>query len=256
MPIKKHDFIEIEYTGKLKDGPIFDTTDEKTAKDNNIHDPKMVYKPGKVCIGENQIPPGLEEFLEGKEINKEYTVELKPEQAFGKKDAKKIKLIPLSTFKKQEVMPQQGLQVNIDDKLGTILRVSGGRVLVDFNHPLSGKELSYNIKPIRIITDMKEKIEAFMEMSLNLPNMKVEVKDNKAIIAMPLELPEPAQEPIKKKLIELTQIKEVEFKAPEPPKKPEPKASQTPEPEKKSEEKKPEPKKEEPQPETKTTSQD
>jgi len=226
MPIKKHDFVEIEYTGKLKDGTVFDTTDEKIAKENNIHDPKAEYKPTVICIGEQQIPEGLDDFLQGKEPNQEYTVELLPEKAFGRKNAQKIKLIPLNTFKKQEIMPQPGLQVNIDNEMGTILRVSGGRVLVDFNHPLAGKEVVYTVKPLRIITDTKEKIEAFMKTSLNLPGIKTEIKDSKAVITMPLELPPQAQEPIKKKLIELAQIKEVEFKSPP---KTEPKKQKTPE---------------------------
>ena len=42
VKIKNNDFIEIEYTGKVKDGPIFDTTDEKIAKDNNIYNEKIL----------------------------------------------------------------------------------------------------------------------------------------------------------------------------------------------------------------------
>ena len=59
-------------------------------------------------------------------------------------------------------------------------------------------------------------------MSFNLPDIKVEVKENKAEITLPIELPPPAQEPIKKKIMELTKVKEIEFKKPET-KKPEPK---------------------------------
>lgn len=226
MPIKKHDFVELEFTGRLKDGPVFDTTSEKIARENNAFDAKMEYKPAIIAVGENQVPPGLDEFLEGKELNKEYTVELKPEQAFGKKDAKKIKLIPLSAFKKQDIMPQPRLQVNIDNELGTILRVSGGRVLVDFNHPFSGQEITYIVKPLKIITDTKEKIEAFLKMGFNIPNTKVEVKENKATITMPVDFPPPVLEAFKKKLVELTQVKEIEFKKAEI-KKPAPKKETT-----------------------------
>ncbi len=212
MPIKKHDFVELEFTGRLKDGPVFDTTDEKIAKENNAYNSQMEYKPAIIAVGENQVPPGLDEFLEGKELNKEYKVELKPEKAFGKKNAQKIKLVPLSAFKKQDIVPQPRLQVNIDNELGTILRVSGGRVLVDFNHPFSGQEITYTVKPLRIITDIKEKIQAFLKMGFNIPNTQVEVKENKAIITMPVDFPPPVLDAFKKKLIELTKVKEVEFK--------------------------------------------
>lgn len=227
MTVKKHDFIELEYTGKFKDGTVFDTTDKKIAEQNNIFDPKMKYKPGTICVGEQQIPEGLDEFLEGKELNKEYTVEIPTTKAFGKKSAQLIKLVPLKQFIKQEIMPQPGLQVNIDDQIATILRVSGGRVLVDFNHPFSGKDVIYNLKIIKKIEDTKEKVQAFMKMSFNLPGTEVNVKENKAEITLPIELPPPAQEPIKKKIIELTQVKEVEFKKAEVKKKTEPKTPES-----------------------------
>ena len=237
MTIKKHDFIELEYTGKFKDGQVFDTTDKKIAEQNKIYDSQMEYKPGIICVGEEQIPQGLDEFLEGKELNKEYTVEIPTVKAFGKKNAQLIKLVPLKQFIKQEIMPQPGLQINIDNQIATVLRVSGGRVLVDFNHPFSGKDVIYNIKILKKIEDTKEKIQSYLKMVFNLPDIGVEVKESKAEITLPIELPEPAQEPIKKKLIELTQVKEIEFK--------------------KSEAKKETPKKAEPKPkETKATSQD
>ena len=214
MTIKKHDFVELEYTGRLKEGPVFDTTSEKIAKENNIHNPQLEYKPGIICVGEEQVPKGLDEFLVGKELNKEYTVDLKPENAFGKKDAKKIKLVPLKAFKDQEIMPQPGLQVNIDNELGAVLRVSGGRVLVDFNHPFSGREVTYTFKPLRIVADSREKIDSYLKMGFNLPGIKVEVRENKAVITMPVEFPPPILESVKKKLVELTKVKDIEFKKP------------------------------------------
>ena len=59
----------------------------------------MKYGPIIVCLGEGQLLKGLEKELEGKEIGKEYTIELTPENALGKKDAKLIRLIPVSVFK-------------------------------------------------------------------------------------------------------------------------------------------------------------
>lgn len=211
MPIKKRDFIEIDYTGRFKDNTVFDTTIKKIAEEGKIYDPKMEYKPGLICVGEQNLPPGLDKFLEGKELNKEYHVDLKPEEAFGRKNAQLIKLVPLRAFAKEEIMPQPGLQVNIDNELGTILRVSGGRVLVDFNHPFASKEVIYQIKVLRIVTDVKEKIDAYLKLAFNLPGIKTEVKENKAAITMPIELPEPVQEPIKKKITELTGVKEIAF---------------------------------------------
>ncbi|MBW2965790.1 peptidylprolyl isomerase [Candidatus Woesearchaeota archaeon] len=213
MPIiKKRDFVEVEYTGKTKeDNIIFDTTDEKTAKENNFHSQGMEYGPVAVCVGEGQILKGLDEEVEGKEIGKEYTIELSPEKAFGKKDVKLIKMIPISAFKKQNIEPQPGLQVNIDGVLGLIRRVGGGRCLVDFNHPLSGKEVVYTLKINKIVTDDKEKIKSYLKLALHL-KAEVEIKENTAEIKIKKEIPKEIQENISKKLVELvTSIKKINF---------------------------------------------
>ena len=63
MSLKKHDFVEIEYTGWLEDGTLFDTTDEKTAKDNNLARENSVFGPVVVCLGEEHILKGMEEKI-------------------------------------------------------------------------------------------------------------------------------------------------------------------------------------------------
>ena len=144
--VSKKDFIEIEYTGKLKeDNIVFDTTDEKVAKENNL-ETHSGYEPVIICVGQEQLLKGIDKNLEGKDIGKEYDIEIKPEDAFGNKNAKLIQLIPTAKFKKQNIQPMPGIQLNIDGMVGTIKTVSGGRTLVDFNHPLAGKELLYKIK--------------------------------------------------------------------------------------------------------------
>jgi len=141
MAIKQKDFIEIDYTGKVKeDNVIFDTTDEKAAKENDIHNEEMTYGPVIICVGEKHVIKGLDDWIAGKEIG-EYDVDLKPEDAFGKKDAKLLKLIPTNVFLKQQISPMPGLQVNMDGVVGTIRSVSGGRIFVDFNHPLDRKSV-------------------------------------------------------------------------------------------------------------------
>jgi len=215
MPtIKKKDFIEVEYTGKTKEeNIIFDTTDEKTAKEADIHAEGMNYGPVIICLGEQQLIQGLEEELEGKETEKEYTIELSPEKGFGKKDAKLIRMIPFSTFKKQQIMPQPGMQINIDGVIGTIKTAAGGRCLVDFNHPLSGRELIYTIKVNRLITDDKEKIKAYISLSLNLKDITVNLKENKAEIITKKAVPREISEKITEKLKELIpSVKEFELK--------------------------------------------
>ena len=211
MAVKKDDFIEIEYTGRLKeDKAVFDTTVEQTAKDEGVHNPNAAYGPVIICLGEGQIVPGLDEALQGKEIGK-HTVELPPEKAFGKKSAKLIQMVPLMKFTQHDIKPFPGLQVNMDDAVGTVKTVSGGRVLVDFNHPLSGKELIYEIEIKRVVTDKKEQLDSLFKLLLGIQDAKIEIKDNKARVELKAQLPPPIVEELKKKIKALVKVDDVEF---------------------------------------------
>lgn len=197
--IKKQDFVEIEYTGKIKeDNIIFDTNQEKVAKDNGLYDENTDYSPSVICVGENSILKGLEEQLIGKEIGKEYTFEVSSENAFGKKDAKLIQLVPTSKFRQQKIQPVPGLQLNIEGVFGIVKTVSGGRCLVDFNHPLSGKDLIYNVKINRIVDDDKEKVNSLVKGYLHIKDAEIEVKEGAANIRSKHEIPAQIQEEFKK----------------------------------------------------------
>jgi FKBP-type peptidyl-prolyl cis-trans isomerase 2 len=210
MTIKKGDFIELEYKGMIKDSNIvFDTTDEKTAKYHNIFTERMKYGPLIACIGETQLLKGLDKFIEGKEIG-EFKVNILPEDGFGKKSAKLLRLIPLKVFHQQNINPFPGLDVNIDGMNGIVRSVSGGRIIVDFNHPLSGRELLYEVKINRIVTDTKEKLLSLLKLELNLTDTEVTISDDKAIIHS--ELPKEIADMIKERITKLIpEIKSVEF---------------------------------------------
>jgi FKBP-type peptidyl-prolyl cis-trans isomerase 2 len=214
MPtMKKNDFIELEYTGRLKEGNVvFDTTDEKTAKEHELYNENMSYGHVVVCLGQEQILKGLEEELEGKETGKEYTIELAPEKAFGKKNAKLIRMIPYRVFKKQGIEPQPGLQVNVDGMLGLVKTATGGRCLVDFNNPLSGREVVYTVKVNRIVTDDSEKIISFLKLSLGLKEADVALAEGKAEVKLKKEIPKEIQDQIKEKLLPLVpKVKDLKF---------------------------------------------
>jgi len=153
MPIKKHDYIEIEYTGKVKDtGLVFDTTVESVAKAHDLFKEKITYKPIIVCIGKQHLLKGLDEQIIGKEPGS-YTIEVKDVDAFGKKDPNLLKLIPLKVFAKENIRPFVGLDLNIDGQYGIVRSVNAGRIIVDFNHPLSSRDLTYEIEIKRLVTD-------------------------------------------------------------------------------------------------------
>ncbi len=178
VKLKNNDFIEIDFTARIKEGLLFDTTMESEAKKEGIikEGEQRDFKPVKICLGQNMILPGIDKALIDKEDEKEYKIELKPEEAFGKRNPRYIKILSLSSFLKKGMMPQPNSFININDILAKVVSVSGGRVVVDFNNPLSDKEVVYKIKINKIISDEKEKIETLAKFYFG----KYEIKENNA----------------------------------------------------------------------------
>ena len=210
MKLKKHDFIEIEYTGKLEDGTVFDTTDEKVAKDAGIHRDNATFGPSIICLGENHVLKGIEDTIIDNEPGK-FDVNLTPEQAFGKKNTKLLKLLPMKVFRKENITPFPGLEVNVDNKYGIVRTVSGGRIIVDFNHPLAGRKLKYDVKVNKIIKDTLEKAKSIFKNELNIVDSKLELIDKKLIIDE--NIPKDVLDGIEKRVLELVpEIKGVALK--------------------------------------------
>ena len=210
--VSKKDFVEIEYTGRIKENNlVFDTTSEKVAKENKLN-ANSNYGPVIICIGEQQILSGLDKHIEGRESGKEYEIEIKPQDAFGSKDAKLIQLVPTAKFKQQNIQPMPGMQLNIDGVVGTVKTVSGGRTLVDFNHPLAGKGLLYKVKINRKITDDNEKLLGYLKLTLGISDVKSEISEGKAKITLKSKIPKEVQEMLNEKIIGLIpSIKSTEF---------------------------------------------
>ncbi|MBD3319172.1 peptidylprolyl isomerase [Candidatus Woesearchaeota archaeon] len=202
MAIQEKDFVELTYTGTLTEtGQVFDTTDKNIAEEHHLHSKNAQYGPVTICIGQGQMLKGLEAELIGKELG-EYTIKLPTEKAFGKKNAKLVVMIPTSKFTAQKIKPVPGLQVNIDGAVGTIKMVSGGRTIVDFNHPLAGKDVTYKVNVTRLLTDDKEKTEAVLQGFFGL-DVTVEKKDDKFHVTFPQAIPEQLHKVLKEKVKEL-----------------------------------------------------
>jgi len=207
MLTKKNDFIELEFTAKTKTGEIFDTTNFDEAKNSGMVDDsyKEKFKPIKICIGQAQVLEALDKQLEGKETGKEYEIEVSAKDGYGKRDAKMIRTVPLTAF---EQMPQKGMFVNVNGMVAKVISVTGGRVLIDLNHPLAGKDTVYKFKILRIIESKEEKSQIFIE-SLGFKKESYSLQESKAIIKE--KIPEKIQEEIKKRAKEVLSL-EVEFK--------------------------------------------
>lgn len=189
--MKEGDFIRIDYVGKISEsGEIFDLTKESIAKEKDIYNPNLSYKPIPIIVGANFVVKGLERKLKEMKVGERKKITVKPEEAFGKRSPKLIRLMPLSEFKRQKTDPYPGMIVTINNIHGRVFSVTGGRVRVDFNHPLSGKTLEYDVEIKAKITSKIGKIKAILEfflkagedLDVSFKNEIVEIKTRKGDI--------------------------------------------------------------------------
>jgi peptidylprolyl isomerase len=255
MTLQKGDFILINYTAKVKEtNEVFDTTIEETAKKEHLHKEGEVHEPKLVVIGEGWVLKELDENLTTMKLNKATSVEIPPEKAFGPRDPEKIKRVPLKQLLAKDVHnPTIGMRIEYGGKNATIRSIGAGRVLLDFNLPLAGKTLVYEVTVNKKLETNEEKIAALIHRRIPVveaEKFKFAVQEKTLTIDMPedtfyIEGVQIAKRGIamdvQKFLPEMTEIKFVEsFRSePKPEITPEPKTEPKPEP---KPEKKPKPK--------------
>lgn len=184
MTVKNGDFIRIDYTESVE-GQVIATTDKEVATEKGIFNEETQYGPHLIVVGAGQLVKGFEEDLIEKEIGYSGKVEIPPEAAFGRRDPKKVEIVPINRFKENKPVP--GMRVGIENKVGTVTRIIGRKVSVDFNHPLADKTIVYEYKINEFIEDKQEKLKALIKTFARM-DLEAEIKDDVAIITVLWEL--------------------------------------------------------------------
>ena len=191
MPIQKSDFILVDYTAKVKEtGDIFDTTIEKIAKDNKLFKEGDLYESRLVVVGEGWVLKALDEALVSFKINKKDLVEIPPEKAFGNRDPEKVKLVPVKRLAARGITPRLGAQIEYDKRLATVRTMGSGRVTLDFNPPLAGKTLVYDVSIKKKLKTSEEKILALIHRripAVEAKKFELKLEKTKITLNMPTE---------------------------------------------------------------------
>jgi len=192
MPLKERDFVLVEYTVRVKDtGEVIETTSEEVAKSSGIYREGDVYGPKLMIIGEGRYVRGFEEAVTSSEVGEEKTVEVEPSKAYGDRDPNKVKILSLRELAKLNIVPEPGKAIEIGGAVGIVKSISGGRVVVDFNHPLSGKTLVFTYKVVKRLEDPVEKIKYLMlRRSRRLSAEKLVVRISQDMLKVEIETPE------------------------------------------------------------------
>ena len=191
MALQKGDFIVMDYTAKVKEtNEVFDTTLEETAKKERLFKEGEIYEPKLVVIGEGWVLKTLDDSLTTMEVDKTASVEIPPEKAFGPRDSEKVKRVPLKHLTAKGTTPNIGMRVEYNGKMATVRAIGAGRVLLDFNPPLAGKTLLYEVTVKKKLETQEEKIAALIHRRIPVveeAKFKFTIEEKTLTIEMPEE---------------------------------------------------------------------
>lgn len=179
MSFNEGDFIKIDYSMfRVSDNSLVRTTDKALAEKNGIYNKDVKYRPQLIVLGKDMSLKGVSNAIKAMNIGEKKKIELEPKDAFGEKDRSLVRIMPLADFKKRDIAPQPGMQIDVDGVIATIKSVNSGRVMVDANHPLAGERLVYEIKVVEKVEKEEEKVKALCEL-YDLSPEKVEIMEKK-----------------------------------------------------------------------------
>ncbi len=166
MAFNKGDIVRIDYNAYIADiDRLYDTTSEAAAKDAGFYNEKYTYAPMAYIVGSGKLFKALDEAITNATVGKEVTVEIASADAAGARDPKLVEVYPIREFYKKEINPYPGLEVKLGNKTGVVMSAGAGRVKVDFNNPLAGKDLKYTFTVTEVVKDQDAKAKAIVEMS-------------------------------------------------------------------------------------------
>lgn len=140
MPAKNGDIVLINYTGKLADGTVFDSSEGR--------------EPLEAALGENMFISGFENAILGMEVGEKKTVTIKPEDAYGERVEELVLVLPRQDVP-SHMTPEPGMMVQLAMEQGeefeaVITDVTDAEITVDANHPLAGEALTFDIELVAI----------------------------------------------------------------------------------------------------------
>jgi len=113
--------------------------------------------------GHKNIVPGLERALAGMKVGESKTVVVKPKDGYGEYDEDDVEVVPRDDFP-EEIPLETGVEILIEDEEGdevsaTIVEVTKDKVKLDFNHPLAGKELHFEVTILDLRRPTEDELE-------------------------------------------------------------------------------------------------
>ena len=132
--------VKVHYRGTLNDGTVFDSS----------------YDRGETIgftVGSGQMIPGFDSAVNGMALGEKKNVQMPPDQAYGDRNPDAIRDVPKQSFPDDFEFVEGGIvegSSNGHALRGTIQEVSNNSVTIDFNHPMAGQDLNFEIELIEV----------------------------------------------------------------------------------------------------------
>ena len=139
MAIKNGDKVKVHYTGKLKDGTVFDSSVER--------------EPFEFEIGSGSVIKGFEQNVLTMQIGEKKSFDIPFAEAYGDYLADLVREYPVEALNGAQVTPGQLIFMQSNDGRQfpcQVKEVNAENILVDFNHPLAGKDLNFELELLAI----------------------------------------------------------------------------------------------------------
>jgi len=138
---------------KINSGAIVSIHYTLTGDDGQIIDSSQGQEPLQYEQGAGNIIPGLEKALEGRGSGEDVQVTLEPEDAYGERNDAMVQSVPRETFKDVDKV-ESGMQFRVETEQGPMVvqvkNVEEDTVLLDFNHPLAGERLHFDVNIMEV----------------------------------------------------------------------------------------------------------
>ncbi len=135
--VTEGDTVKVHYTGTLDDGSVFDSSRDR--------DPLQFQ------VGAGQMIPGFDSAVVGMVVGETKTFTLSPEQAYGMPSDQRIMKFPKSQFP-EDMELMEGMQLAGPGGMPvTVKEIGEDTVTIDANHPMAGKNLTFEVELIEIV---------------------------------------------------------------------------------------------------------
>ena len=135
------DKVQVHYTGRFSDNTVFDSS--------------AGLAPLEFTLGEGEVISGFEKAVTGMKVGEKKTVTIPAAEAYGPRHDQLVIEVPLSQFP-EDIKPAVGLELESTQTDGSVIvaiitKITDSAVFLDANHPLAGKDLTFDLELVKIL---------------------------------------------------------------------------------------------------------